>query len=129
MRISRSCIALPVLLALTAGQASASEGGPSSTTTEQQAAAIVGPAPEIGAALAPAGARSPASRDDRAALAKFYEARQYEPAWVTTTGMNPAGPAVVAEFAKADDWGLEASAFRLPPLPVRSAELSRTDRA
>jgi murein L,D-transpeptidase YcbB/YkuD len=128
MRIRRQSLALPVLLALIASPVAASEGG-SSSTTEQQAAAIIGLAPEIGAALAPAGARSAADRDDRAALAKFYEARQYEPVWVTTTGAGAPGQAVVAELGKADDWGLEASAFRLPPLPVRSAELSRTDRA
>jgi len=128
MHIGRPSLALTVLLALIAGPVAASEGG-SSSTTEQQAAVAIGLTQEIGAALAPAGARTAAERDDRAALAKFYEARQYEPVWVTTTGVNPAGQAVVAELAKADDWGLEASAFRLPPLPVRSADLSRTDRA
>jgi hypothetical protein len=67
MRIRRQSLALPVLLALIASPVAASEGG-SSSTTEQQAAAIIGLAPEIGAAL-PAGARSAADRDDRAAPA------------------------------------------------------------
>jgi len=130
MRISRRSAALPVLLALIASPATASEGGSSATTEQQQqSTAIVGLAPEIAAALAPAGARSGADRDERAALATFYATRQHEPVWVTTTGLNAAGQAVAAELARADDWGLEASAFRLPPLPVRSVDLSRTDRA
>ena len=52
--------------------------------------AIIGLAAEINAALSPAGARpAGADRDDRAALAKFYEGRQFEPAWVTTAGVSP----------------------------------------
>ena len=96
---------------------------------QQQAAAVLGLAPEIGAVLG-AGRRHVRRRArDRAALAKFYEARQYEPVWVTSSGLEPAGQAVVAELAKADDWGLEASAFRLPAMPAAGAELSRADRA
>jgi len=125
----RQFVSLVVLLAA-AGPVAASEGGPSTAPEQQQAAAIVGLAPEIGAVLGPAGAKpSNAERDDRTALAKFYEARQYEPVWVTSSGLGPAGQAVVAELAKADDWGLEASAFRLPAMPSAGAELSRADRA
>ena len=131
-----------LLMGLAAGPAAASEGNPplgqpetpaaltGPSGTEQQAAAIVGLAPEFAAALAATGGKpSSAEREDRAALAKFYEARQYEPAWMTTSGVGRAGQAVMAELVKADAWGLEASAFRLRAMPVGTAELSRADRA
>src|SRR5207248_8567126 len=33
------------------------------------------------------------------------------------------------EIRRADDWGLEASAFRLPALPASGSQLSRAERA
>ncbi len=121
----RQFVSLVMLLAAS-GSVAASEGGAATAPEQQQAAAIIGLAPEIGAVLGPAGAKP--SNPERDALAKFYEARQYEPAWVTPPGLNPAGQAIVAELAKADDWGLEASAFRVLPIPA-GKELSRADRA
>ncbi len=70
-----------------------------------------------------------AEREDRAALIKFYEARRYEPVWVAPSGLSPAGAAVVAEIAKADDWGLDASALRPSALPETSSELTPANRA
>jgi L,D-transpeptidase YcbB len=73
---------------------------------------------EIAERLAASGSGlSAADREDRAALAKFYAARQ-EPVWVGATGLTDAGAAVVGEIRRADDWGLEASAFRLPAMPA-----------
>jgi hypothetical protein len=125
-RMRRQFLSLVMLLAA-AGPVAASEGGASTAPDQQQAAAVSGLAAEIGAALGPAGAKP--SNADRDALAKFYEARQYEPVWVSSSGLGPAGRAIAAELAKADDWGLEASAFRLPTIPTTGAELSRADRA
>jgi L,D-transpeptidase YcbB len=125
----RQLLSFAILLAAALSPALAGEQG-SSSTSDQQTTAVVGLAPEINAALLPAGARpAGADRDDRAALAKFYEGRQFEPAWVTPTGVSPAGRGIMAEFGKADDWGLEASAFRLPKAPTDGAQLSRTERA
>jgi L,D-transpeptidase YcbB len=59
------------------------------------------------------GTPSAADREDRAALTAFYAARQHAPVWVGATGLTPAGDAIVAEIRRADDWGLEASAFPL----------------
>jgi L,D-transpeptidase YcbB len=87
-------------------------------------------APEIGERLTTGDSGlATADREDRAALAKFYEARQHEPVWVGATGFSPAGQAVVAEIARAEDWGLEASAFRLPRLAPGGRELARAERA
>src|SRR5262245_3703429 len=125
MPIFRPSLSAALLLVVMVGRGAASEGG-ASTSGEQQALAGVGLTSEIGAARAIAGGRSAnADRDDRAALGKFYASRQYEPVWVTATGVGPAGQALVAELARADDWGLEASAFSLPAMPVSGAELSR----
>jgi murein L,D-transpeptidase YcbB/YkuD len=54
---------------------------------------------------------------DRDALWMFYAARQ-APVWVAMTGWTPAARAVIDEIARADDWGLEASAFDVPALPA-----------
>ncbi len=69
--------------------------------------------------------------DDRRALAAFYAARQFAPAWVGETGFTKPAQSLMASIRKADDYGLEASAFRLPSLgasPSRS-ELADADFA
>ena len=107
-------------------------------TQPQVPAAVATPAPPSHTALAPELADrlkannnklGAAERADREALAKFYQTRLNEPVWIATGGLNPAGQAVVAEIGRADDWGLEASAFKLPKLTAGSSELSRTERA
>lgn len=65
---------------------------------------------------------------DRAALKEFYEQRQNEPVWVTADGFTNAAQAVLAAIADADQWGLDASAFRLPVL-AHGAALTREQRA
>ena len=69
-----------------------------------------------------------AEKADRAALQQFYAERQNEPVWVTPAGFTPAAMAVRAEIARADEWGLDASAFRLPAL-AQGGELTRDQRA
>jgi murein L,D-transpeptidase YcbB/YkuD len=87
-------------------------------------------APELGERLARNdGNAAAADREDRAALGKFYEARQGEPVWMAASGLNQAGRAAVTEIARANDWGLDAAAFRLPNLPGTARELARTERA
>ena len=74
------------------------------------------------------GRLSAADRADRAALAQFYAARANEPVWTTPVGLSPAAETVLAEIGRADDWGLDASAFRLPSLS-QGIELTREQRA
>lgn len=75
------------------------------------------------------GKLSAADREDRRALVRFYQARHCTPVWVGIAGLTPAGQSVAAEIAKADDWGLSAAAFRLPPLPAPGAQLSPNEMA
>jgi murein L,D-transpeptidase YcbB/YkuD len=56
-----------------------------------------------------------ANADDLAALAAFYAARTGAPLWVTEMGFSARGQATLFEMGKADDWGLDAAAFDLPP--------------
>ena len=77
--------------------------------------------------VAMGGAGTAADRADRAGLAAFYAARQYAPLWMGAAGLTPAAEAVIAEIRRADDWGLEASAFELPVLT--GAEPARAQRA
>jgi L,D-transpeptidase YcbB len=68
---------------------------------------------------------------DAKALTTFYKGRTYEPVWLTTDGLTPKAEAAIAEIKKADDWGLQASAFALPnavkgtaPQALADAELT-----
>jgi murein L,D-transpeptidase YcbB/YkuD len=51
---------------------------------------------------------------DRAALSAFYAAQAYVPLWVSSSGLNARAQAIIAEFGKAADWGLEPAAFPAP---------------
>ncbi|HEX2512237.1 MAG TPA: L,D-transpeptidase family protein [Xanthobacteraceae bacterium] len=55
-----------------------------------------------------------ANAQDLAALAAFYAARS-DPIWMTDMGFSSEAQAVIDEVLRADDWGLSASAFELPP--------------
>lgn len=69
-----------------------------------------------------------AEKADRVALKQFYEERGNEPVWTTSRGLTPAAKAAIEEIGRADDWGLDATAFRLPA-PIQDAEPSREQRA
>ena len=59
---------------------------------------------------------SKAHKEDTAAAAAFYGARNDKPLWVTGTGFTDGAKSAMAEVRKADDWGLSAAAFDLPAL-------------
>jgi L,D-transpeptidase YcbB len=61
-------------------------------------------------------------RAEREALKAFYAGRTYAPLWVGTEGLNAKAEAAIAEIKKADDWGLEASAFALPAPATASSD-------
>jgi L,D-transpeptidase YcbB len=65
--------------------------------------------------LADAALRKGADPADLAALEAFYAARSGPPVWVTPMGFSAKAQAAIDEIGKADDWGLSASAFQLPP--------------
>ena len=72
--------------------------------------------------------RGAGEREDRQALAAFYLTRGEGPLWVTATGLSERGTRVVAEIAKADDWGLATSAFELPTAaPAGAPTTQRAD--
>lgn len=56
-------------------------------------------------------------RNEREALASFYEARGYAPLWLTPRGdLSPKALLLVAEIKRADGWGLDARDFPLPTM-------------
>jgi murein L,D-transpeptidase YcbB/YkuD len=65
--------------------------------------------------LAEPGWRKDANPDDLAALAAFYSERTSGPLWMTEMGFSAKGQAALFEIGKADDWGLSAASFELPP--------------
>ncbi len=55
------------------------------------------------------GSRSEAR--DRATLAAFYQSREGKPLWVSTQGLTERAKSVLAEFERADEWGLDPAAY------------------
>ena len=58
------------------------------------------------------------TKADREALTAFYEGRGDDLLWVSGTAFTARAQSAMAEIAKADDWGLDASAFELPAAPA-----------
>ncbi len=82
------------------------------------------------------GAANPLGAGDwrraRAAIGAFYAAREYEPVWVDRNGLTAAGRSALAQLGRAEDDGLNLSAFALPAdvdanlPPLRLARLETT---
>jgi L,D-transpeptidase YcbB len=72
-------------------------------------------ADEIRNKLSDATLRKGAHADDLAALENFYAQSSGPALWVTSTGLTPEAQAIIGEIAKADEWGLDASSFVVPP--------------
>ncbi len=68
-----------------------------------------------------------ADAQDRAALAGFYATRVYAPVWVSLSGLNAKATAVIAEFGKANDWGLEAADFPVPSITAPAGDAPSAD--
>jgi hypothetical protein len=69
----------------------------------------------IRAKLADPATRKDAASADLAALQSFSAERTDPPLWITGMGFSARAQAVIAEIERADDWGLPADAFELPP--------------
>jgi murein L,D-transpeptidase YcbB/YkuD len=65
--------------------------------------------------LGDANLRKGADPADLAALDAFYANRSGPTVWVTPMGFSAKAQEVINEIGKADEWGLSASAFQLPP--------------
>jgi len=72
-------------------------------------------ADEIRLKLNDATLRKGAHADDLAALESFYAQYSGPALWVTSTGLSPQAQAIIGEIAKANEWGLDASTFVVPP--------------
>ena len=59
--------------------------------------------------------RSNADPADLAAVQAFYLDSSATPLWITDMGLSARGQSALFEIEKADDWGLDAAAFELPP--------------
>jgi L,D-transpeptidase YcbB len=68
----------------------------------------------IRAKLADPDLHKDANADDLAALKSFYGTRTGAPLWMTEMGFSARGQAALFAIEKADDWGLDATAFALP---------------
>ena len=100
---------------------SPANAAPPSTPAPSQTGAVA-PVPAtdpviagIRSKLADAALRKGADPADLAALEAFYAERSGPPVWVTPMGFSARAQGAIDEIGKADDWGLAASAFQLPP--------------
>jgi len=80
--------------------------GPTDLITQTDAVRI-----EIQGRLA---AHALSGTEDQVALAEYYAVPDQHLLWVDENGVNARGKAVMAEIAKADDYGLRASDYSLP---------------
>jgi len=64
---------------------------------------------------------------DRAALAAHYEKTVGEALWVTRDGFNDAARALMAEIAKAGEWGLTRADYALPNLTASGVDYGYPD--
>ena len=74
--------------------------------------------------------RSDADPADLAALEAFYGSSSATPLWITDMGLSAKGQRALFEIEKANDWGLDATAFELPPagdLPAGPDEQATTE--
>jgi murein L,D-transpeptidase YcbB/YkuD len=104
------------------------EQSPAFVARDELAAPVTGLGQEFEALLVTVKRMVAAERTDREALKTFYAARGNEPLWVTSTGYTAAAVAARAELARADEWGLDQSAFRTSDLS-QARELTPTQRA
>jgi L,D-transpeptidase YcbB len=65
--------------------------------------------------------RKGAHADDLAAVEAFYAGHSGPALWVTSAGLTPQAQSIIAEMAKAGDWGLDARAFVVPPASYQPA--------
>lgn len=65
---------------------------------------------------------------DRDAIVQFYTQHMGAALWVKKSGFNDDGKALIGELGKADDWGLRASAYKIPELVAQpSSEIAEDD--
>jgi murein L,D-transpeptidase YcbB/YkuD len=69
----------------------------------------------IRAKLADGAGRNGAAAADFAALQNFYAQSDAAPVWITPMGFSAKAQSAIDEIGNADDWGLSASDFALPP--------------
>lgn len=66
--------------------------------------------------------RQGANPDDFAALDAFYAQYSGPARWLTGEGLKPEAEAIIAEIRKAADWGLDPTAFELPPADFHATD-------
>lgn len=65
--------------------------------------------------------RAKSDRDDLAALKSYYAEIDALRLWTTADGLSPRAKGALKTFARADEWGLDSSAFEAPAQPSSGA--------
>lgn len=112
--------------------APAAQPAPPASPAPEQAATPAPTKPQLGALVRAALDTLPktateAERQDALALKDFYLARNDAPLWIADGSLNDRAVLVIAEIKKANDWGLDASAFALPDVGGTLTEESAAD--
>jgi murein L,D-transpeptidase YcbB/YkuD len=111
--------------------AAAPQSAPAESSSEPPAETAEPAAPEpppadpvvvaVRAKLADPAIRKDIAPADLAALESFYGGLEGPPLWVGDAGFSGKAKAAMQEIGKADDWGLSAAAFTLPPVSDQPA--------
>jgi murein L,D-transpeptidase YcbB/YkuD len=82
---------------------------------------------EVRQFAAKASSRGNATTEDRNAVRDYYAKDGNKLLWVSQSGFTARARHAMAEIAKADDWGLQASAFELPQLGADTSAAALAD--
>jgi L,D-transpeptidase YcbB len=132
LRASTSALTLLLLIPLANAQnmaSTASTPAASVPYSEVDAPAVTADAVTVAVRrkLAEPAAKPGFDGQERAALAAYYAADGAKPLWIAHSNLTPRAHALNTELARADDWGLQASAFdvaKLAPLDTSDEALA-----
>jgi L,D-transpeptidase YcbB len=124
LRVGSSAIALLLMIPSTSAQILASTASPPASVPYSEVEAPAAAADAVTVAvrkkLAEPAAKAGFDGQERAALAAYYATDGAKPLWVANSNLTSRALALNTELARADDWGLPASAFDVASLVPRN---------
>jgi L,D-transpeptidase YcbB len=120
LRVGSSALALLLMMPSASAQILASTASPPASVPYSEVDAPAAAADAVTLAvrkkLAEPAAKSGFDAQERAALAAYYATDGAKPLWVDNSNLTPRALALSTELARADDWGLQASALDVAKL-------------
>ncbi|WP_245516275.1 L,D-transpeptidase family protein [Ancylobacter aquaticus] len=109
------------------GAAPPASSAPSPATAEPAAPAVTPFSTHLAAIVESGLARFASRPTDREALAAYYTARNFQPAFTGESGLAPLGQVALDTFAGAGAEGLDPADYAVPPLPADADAAQRAE--